>query len=188
MLQAAQLNEQEAVSARGLFGIAPKSDAASLLLTEILVKIAVKLSKRKATCHWEDESWEKKAERALFSAFVLRLDGSQSRSFWHLSECNSSERYFVQMFNTVRNKLPVSIRHRSSCACTRQAPDPNQTPGKGTEVFAWQARCAADAASPQKRSKQKKEDDGMAASAVCGPKFRALEAIRESESMNSSLV
>lgn len=34
----------------------------------------------------------------------------------------------------------------------------------------------------------KKEDDGVAGSALHGPKFRALETIRESESVNSSLV
>lgn len=69
------------------------------------------LSKGKATCHGEDGSWERKAERTLFSAFVLGLDGSQSRSFRHLSEWNSRERYLVQEFSAVMDKLPVFISH-----------------------------------------------------------------------------
>lgn len=82
-----------------------------------------KLSKRKAMCHWKDESGEKKAERTLFRAFVPGLDGSQSISFGHLSGCNSSDRYFVQKFNAfVDTEHPVLV----SGSCPK--PDPAQLP------------------------------------------------------------
>lgn len=61
-------------------------------------------------------------------------------------------------------------------------PKQTQTPEHGTELLAWEARWEANPPSPQKRSKQQKEDDGMAGSAVCGSRFRALETVRESVS------
>lgn len=97
----------------------------------------------------------------------------------------------MQKFNAVIDKLPVFSSYRGT-EHPVLVPDPNQTqpstPENGTEVLALEARCKANAVSPQKRSKQQKEDDGMAGSAVRGSRFRALEAIRESDSIKSSVV
>lgn len=129
---------------------------------------------------------------------VCGLDGSQSTSFWHLSECGSSGRSSCRSLMLLEiNSQCSSATEAQSILCLYQAgPDPNhtQSPENGTEILQMlelEARCEANAASPQKRSKQQKEDDGVAGSAgsaVCGSRFRALEAVKESESRNPGLV
>lgn len=97
-----------AVSPQWLFGIVPKSGACSLVLTEILVRMAGSFLKEK--CHWKDESWQKKAERTVLSAFVLGLDGSQSMSFWHLSGVTGVRNTLCRS-SVVTDKLPAFISH-----------------------------------------------------------------------------
>ncbi|KAJ7414364.1 hypothetical protein WISP_84581 [Willisornis vidua] len=107
------------------------------------------------------------------------LDGSQSMSFWRHSKCNSSDRFFMQKFRATGDKIPAFISSQGTelpVPVLAKSPDPNQTqtsiPESGSEVLSLQRRCKANAVSPQKMSKQHKENDGVTGSDVCDSRFR----------------
>lgn len=154
----AEWSEQAAVSARWLFGIVPKGDAASPLLTEVLVKTAVSFLKEKPRVTGRMDRGREK-QRGLCSvplcwgwmghnpeAFGTFLSGTAGRD----TLCRSSVPLWI-------SSQYSSATEAQSILCLNQwAPDPNQTPESGTAVLALQAGCVSDAVPPQQRTKQQK--------------------------------